>query len=93
LGWICFFSVFDQDQARQARPAEHKKKHMQSVRNVNRVHSAGNDPLMDLGDEAEETGLTQMWATPRVRMDFGPVDDSLLGSTDIFGPDGDPLFV
>jgi hypothetical protein len=92
LGWICSFSVFDQDQARRSRPMEQKKKYIRSVSSFNRVY--GKDaPLIEVVDEAEESVLAVRPTSPLVRMDFGPVDESATGTSDIIGHDGDPFFL
>jgi autophagy-related protein 9 len=94
LGWICSFSVFDQEQARRSRPAEQKKKYLRSLRNFSRLNPQGGDaPLIDIEDEAEESVLTPLPTLPLVRMDFGPGDDPLAGTSEIIGHDGDPFFV
>jgi autophagy-related protein 9 len=91
LGWICSFSVFNQQQAHRSRPIEQKRKYLRSVSNFNRMHGAG-CPLIDLDDEAEESVLAVAPSDTRPRADFDNPEDPIPAS-DIIGHDGDPFFV
>jgi autophagy-related protein 9 len=88
LGWICEFSVFDQEQANRSRPAEQKKKYLRSVSSFNRLHGL-ESPLIEVEDELEDS----MLGLSPVQQEEQLLEESLVEIPDIIGPDGDPFYL